>query len=68
MSAALSERVGRVVAYPPLSEMDDRQRQEFGRHCSTAGLLDAFLARGVGSAVAPTAAQTRRPASSLSPS
>jgi hypothetical protein len=29
MSAALSERVGKVVGYPPLSEMDAEQRREF---------------------------------------
>ena len=29
MSAALSERVGRVVGYPPLSELGDLQRREF---------------------------------------
>ena len=28
-SAELSRRVGKVVAYPPLSEMDERQRREF---------------------------------------
>jgi hypothetical protein len=35
-SAELSRRVGRVVGYPPLSEMDDRQRREFQE-----ALLDA---------------------------
>jgi D-alanyl-D-alanine dipeptidase len=35
-SAALSRRVGRVVAYPPLSEMSDLQRREF-----LEALLDA---------------------------
>jgi hypothetical protein len=29
MSAALSERVAKLVGCPPLSEMDDRQRREF---------------------------------------
>ena len=29
MSAALSERVGRAVAYPPLVELDNLQRREF---------------------------------------
>jgi hypothetical protein len=29
MSAALSERVGKVVGYPPLSELGDLQRREF---------------------------------------
>jgi len=29
MTAALSERVGRVVGYPPLSELSDLQRREF---------------------------------------
>jgi hypothetical protein len=29
MSAALSERVGRVVGYPPLSELGELQRREF---------------------------------------
>jgi hypothetical protein len=28
-SAELSHRVGKVVGYPPLSEMDDLQRREF---------------------------------------
>jgi len=28
-SAALSRRVGKVVAYPPLCEMSDLQRREF---------------------------------------
>ncbi len=28
-SAELSRRVGRVVAYPPLSEMSAEQRREF---------------------------------------
>jgi hypothetical protein len=28
-SVALSRRVGKVVAYPPLSEMSDLQRREF---------------------------------------
>ena len=28
-SAELSRRVGRVVGYPPLCEMDDQQRREF---------------------------------------
>jgi hypothetical protein len=35
-SAALSRRVGMVVAYPPLSEMSDLQRREFHE-----ALLDA---------------------------
>jgi hypothetical protein len=35
-SAALSRRVRRVVAYPPLSEMSDLQRREFHE-----ALLDA---------------------------
>jgi hypothetical protein len=28
-SADLSRRVGKVIGYPPLSEMSDHQRQEF---------------------------------------
>jgi hypothetical protein len=28
-SATLSRRVGKVVAYPPLSELSDLQRREF---------------------------------------
>jgi hypothetical protein len=28
-SAELSHRVGKVLAYPPLCEMSDRQRREF---------------------------------------
>jgi hypothetical protein len=35
-SAALSRRVGKVVPYPPLSEMSDHQRREFHE-----ALLDA---------------------------
>jgi len=35
-SAALSRRVGKVVGYPPLVDMDDRQRREFSQ-----ALLDA---------------------------
>jgi hypothetical protein len=35
-SAELSRRVGKVVAYPPLSEMSDLQRREFHE-----ALLDA---------------------------
>jgi hypothetical protein len=35
-SAALSRRVGKVVAYPPLCEMGDLQRREFHE-----ALLDA---------------------------
>jgi len=35
-SADLSRRVGKVVAYPPLSEMTDLQRREFHE-----ALLDA---------------------------
>jgi hypothetical protein len=35
-SAELSRRVGRVVRYPPLSEMGDQQRREFHE-----ALLDA---------------------------
>jgi hypothetical protein len=34
-SAELSRRVEKVVGYPPLVEMDARQRWEFTRHCST---------------------------------
>jgi hypothetical protein len=33
---SLSRRVGKVVSYPPLMEMDDRQRREFHE-----ALLDA---------------------------
>jgi hypothetical protein len=35
-SAALSRRIGKVVAYPPLCEMSDPQRREFHE-----ALLDA---------------------------
>jgi hypothetical protein len=38
-SAALSRRVGKVVGYPPLSEMSDLQRREF--HEALLG-TDAF--------------------------
>jgi hypothetical protein len=34
-SAALSRRVEKVVAYPPLCDMDDRQRREFHEACLT---------------------------------
>ena len=36
MSAALSERVGKVVGYPPLVELGELQRREFHE-----ALLDA---------------------------
>jgi hypothetical protein len=36
VSAALSRRVGKVVGYPPLSELSDLQRREFHE-----ALLDA---------------------------
>ena len=36
MSAAMSERVGKVVGYPPLSELVELQRREFHE-----ALLDA---------------------------
>jgi hypothetical protein len=35
-SAELSRRVGKIVGYPPLSEMSERQRREFQE-----ALLDA---------------------------
>jgi hypothetical protein len=35
-SAELSRRIGKVVGYPPLSEMSDQQRREFHE-----ALLDA---------------------------
>jgi len=34
-SAELCRRVEKVVAYPPLCEMDHRQRREFQEACST---------------------------------
>jgi hypothetical protein len=39
-SVALSRRVGKIVAYPPLSEMSDLQRREFHE-----ALLDADTSR-----------------------
>jgi hypothetical protein len=39
-SAALSRRVGRVVGYPPLSEMSDRQRREFHEALLAADAFD----------------------------
>jgi hypothetical protein len=41
-STALSRRVGKVVAYPPLSEMSDLQRREFHE-----ALLDAHTFEGL---------------------
>lgn len=40
MSAALSERVGRAVAYPPLAELDDLQRREFREALLEAGSFE----------------------------
>jgi hypothetical protein len=40
MSAALSERVGKVVGYPPLSEMGDLQRREFREALLEAGSFE----------------------------
>jgi hypothetical protein len=37
-SAELSRRVGKVVAYPPLSEMSEDQRRDFTRRCSSQSL------------------------------
>jgi hypothetical protein len=39
-SAALSRRVGKVVGYPPLSEMSDHQRQEFHEAPLGAGAFE----------------------------
>jgi hypothetical protein len=39
-SAALSRRVGRVVAYPPLCEMSDLQRREFHEALLDAGTFE----------------------------
>jgi hypothetical protein len=40
MSAALSERVGRAVSYPPLSELDELQRREFQEALLEAGTFE----------------------------
>jgi hypothetical protein len=40
MSAALSERVGWVVGYPPLSELGDLQRREFHEALLEAGSFE----------------------------
>ena len=39
-SAELSHRVGKVVAYPPLSEMDEHQRREFHEALLEAGSFE----------------------------
>jgi hypothetical protein len=39
-SAALSRRVGKVVAYPPLCEMSDLQRREFHEALLDAGTFE----------------------------
>jgi hypothetical protein len=38
--AALSERVGRVVGYPPLSELGDGQRRELHEALLDAGTFE----------------------------
>jgi hypothetical protein len=40
VSAALSRRVEKVVAYPPLSEMSDLQRREFHEALLDAGTFE----------------------------
>jgi hypothetical protein len=39
-SAELSRRVGKVVGYPPLCEMDEHQRQEFHEALHDAGSFE----------------------------
>jgi hypothetical protein len=39
-SAELSRRVGKVVGYPPLSELDDLQRREFHEALLEAGSFE----------------------------
>lgn len=39
-SAELSHRAGKVVGYPPLSELDERQRQEFRKALLEAGTFE----------------------------
>ena len=39
-SAELSRRVGKVVGYPPLSELDDLQRREFHEALLEAGTFE----------------------------
>jgi hypothetical protein len=41
-SAELSRRVGKVVGYPPLVEMDDRPRREFYEALLDAGAFEAL--------------------------
>jgi hypothetical protein len=52
-SVALSLRVGRVVAYPPLSEMSDQQRREFHE-----ALLEAAAFEGSAPQVPPPGPRT----------
>jgi hypothetical protein len=40
MSAALSERVEKVVGYPPLCEMDERHRRELHEALLEANALE----------------------------
>jgi hypothetical protein len=47
-SAALSRRVRRVVAYPPLCDMSDLQRREFHEALLGADTFGGLRARGSG--------------------
>lgn len=42
MAASLSERVGKVVGYPPLSDMDESQRREFREALLEADSLEGL--------------------------
>jgi hypothetical protein len=44
-SAALSRRVEKVVAYPPLCEMGDAQRREFHEALLDAGSFEDLLGK-----------------------
>jgi hypothetical protein len=63
-SSELSRRVGKVVGYPPLSEMDERQRREFHEAPLEAGtfedLYNARSASGNKRGLAEGAPQPRR--------
>jgi hypothetical protein len=45
-SAELSRRVDKVVGYPPLSELDERQRREFHEALLEAATFEDLLGSG----------------------
>ena len=65
-SAELSRRVGKVVGYPPLSELGDLQRREFHEALLEAGSFEGLPGKwqaailGGGAESAQTAACQRR--------